>query len=72
MARKYKYHYYYAVMWTDRLYNGGAIHWKDGLTKKQAKKWAEFVYRKGAYRVDIVKRVFSKNRTDGVINLEEI
>jgi hypothetical protein len=42
------------------------------LTKKQAKKYAEFVHKRGAYRVDIVKRVFSENRTDGVINLEEI
>lgn len=72
MARKYKYHYYYSVLWLDRTYNGSNIHGKDMLTKKQAKKYAEFVYKRGAYRVDIVKRVFSKNRTDGVIKLEEI
>ena len=67
MARKYRYHYYYSVLWLDRIW-----HIKDMLTKKQAKKYAEFVYKRGAYRVDIVKRVFSENRTGGVINLEEI
>lgn len=70
MARKYRFHYYYAVYWIDRIY--GVMHYKDKLTKKQARKWAEFVYTKGAYRVDVVKRVLSKNRTNGVINLEEV
>ncbi len=70
MARKYRFHYYYAVFWIDGMF--GSMHYKDKLTKKQAKKWAEFVYKKGAYRVDVIKRLMSKNRTDGVINLEEI
>ncbi len=70
MARKYKFHRWYTVMWMETKEEGK--HAKDGLTLREARGLASELYAKGAYRVDIVKRLSSQNRADGVVKLEEI
>ena len=70
MARKYKFHRWYSVTWWDN--SGMGIHCRDNLTLKEARNIAGEAYDRGALRVDIVKRMNSKNKVDGVIKLEEI
>lgn len=71
MARKYRWHKWYSVMWIDDNIES-RIHCHDLLTKKEAKAMAEYLYHNGAYRVDIMKRVYSQDRVKGVAKLEEI
>lgn len=70
MARKYKFHKWYSVTWWDS--SGMGIHCRDNLTLKEARSIAGSAYDRGAFRVDIVKRMTSENKVDGVIKLEEI
>lgn len=71
MARKYKFHKWYSVMWIDDSL-ASRIHCFDLLTKKEAKAMAEHLYHNGAYRVDIMKRVHSQDRVKGVVKLDNL
>lgn len=70
MARKYKFHIWYSVIWMDN--HSVVWHCRDKLTKKEAKEIARLAFERGAYRVDIVKRLHSKTITDGVIDIEAL
>ncbi len=71
MARKYKIHKYYAVIWHNRI----SRKWfrDEMLTKREARNVADYVmsYPDNDY-VEVVKRIIARDREEGEIDLEAL
>lgn len=72
MARKYKFHKTYAVIWYNRV--AGRYYYKSMMTKREAKEYAASLERVigEVTHVEIVKRLWAYNYYDGRIPLEAL
>ena len=72
MARKYKFHKWYGVLWYDRAYR--RWYYRPFITKKEAK--AQFAYllnnNVDATNVELVRRVSAWNYYDGRLDVEAL
>lgn len=73
MARKYKFHKTYAVIWYNR--SARRYFYKVTITKREAREYAQYLMRyvdSEVTHIEIVKRLWAYNYHDGRIPLEAL
>lgn len=71
MARVYKIHFYYGVVWSDK--DRGRYFYRTFMTLREARKFANLLRATNEYyEVDVIRRLNAWNMRHGDIHVEEV